>query len=127
MDLRNIPFVLLLIFVPIASGGCAFLMEDVEQFPTKYKAPTDLYNQALGEYQAGRYAEAGQLLQQYIRENPKSLLYNVALYYLGHCSQMLGDIKEAKVLYSRVIDLSGDDDFWSDQAMKRIRQIEAEQ
>jgi hypothetical protein len=38
---------------------------------------------------------------------------------------MLGNTKEAKVLYSRVIDLSKDDEFWSDQAMKRLKQIEA--
>ncbi len=124
MVLRQITLAIIVIVVPFVAGGCAFLTQDVEQFPAQYRTPTDLYNNALKEYQAGHYAEARQLFHQYIGENPKSLLYNVALYYLGHCAQMLGDTKEAKVLYSRVINLSGEDDFWSEQAMKRLKQIE---
>lgn len=114
-----------LFFLLLTSGGCAFLMEGAEPSvaPSSVKKPTDLYNQALEKYQAGNYAEARQMFHEFIGQYPDSMLFKIALYYLGHCHQMLNETKEAEVLFSRVVDTYGEDDFWGAQAMKRLKQI----
>ncbi len=114
-----------MIVLPWASG-CAML-EPVEEAAPKFKSSTELYNKALDYYQKGRYVQARELFRAYIAQYPNSELFRVALYYAGHCYQMLGDDKEALVIYNRVVATYGDADFWGEQAFKRIRQIKGEE
>jgi len=102
-------------------------MEGAEDADSASQSASEVYNRAFEKYQARHWAEARELFHQYIEFYPDSVLYKMALYYLGHCHQMLGDLKEARVLYSRVVDTYGDDDFWGAQAMKRLNQIRDEQ
>ncbi|MEI6437851.1 MAG: tetratricopeptide repeat protein [Candidatus Omnitrophota bacterium] len=107
-------------------SGCAML-EPVEEKTPVFKSSTELYNKALDYYQKGRYAQARELFGQYVAQYPDSELFKVALYYSGHCYQKLGDKKEALVIYNRVVAMYGDEDFWGEQAFKRIKQIKGEQ
>lgn len=115
---------LLIVFVLTGFSGCAALEENVaDREVSGVNSPSELYERALGAYQAGRYAEAKERFHRYISQYPESLLFKVALYYLGHCYHMVGETREAKIFYSRVVDTYGDDDFWGAQAMKRLQQI----
>ncbi|NTV29580.1 MAG: tetratricopeptide repeat protein [Candidatus Omnitrophica bacterium] len=107
----------------LLGSGCAILTDGVYDTEEPKQAPTALYNQAFARYQARNYEEAKPLFQQYIGQYPDSVLYKVALYYLAHCDQMLGELKEAEMFYSRIVDTYGEDDFWGAQAMKRIKQL----
>ena len=109
----------------VAGGGCAMLQDNTEEMP-RYKSPSELYDKALGYYQSGQYAKAKELFHQYIGQYPDSLIYKTALYELAHCYQMLGETKEALALYNRLVTTYGDQDFWGDQAMQRIKQINGE-
>lgn len=106
------------------TSGCALLMdEELSSVDAPAKKPSELYGLALSHHQAGNYAESKRLFHEFIGLYPNSLLFKVALYYLGHNYQMLGETREAEVFYSRVVDTYGDDDFWGAQALKRIQQI----
>lgn len=111
----------------LAMPGCAMLTDGIYDARTPQPTATELYNQALEKYQGRNYADARPLFQQYIGQHQDTPLYKVALYYLAHCDQMLGDAKEAEMLYSRLVDTYGDDDFWGAQAMQRIKQIKEAQ
>jgi TolA-binding protein len=113
----------------MAGSGCAMLQPDqdnAEEVP-RYKSPTELYEKALAYYQSGKYSRAKELFHQYIGQFPDSLMYPTALYELAHCYQMLGETKEALALYNRLVTTYGDQDFWGEQAMARIKQIKEEQ
>lgn len=110
-----------------AAQGCALLMETGEEAPARYKTPSALYDQALAYYQSGKYARARDLFHEYVGQYPDSRILRIAIYYLGHCYQMLGDDKEALALYNRVVTTYGDEDFWGGQAMARIKQVKGEE
>ena len=112
-----------LVFFLLGAGGCAEFLGVGDESQSSVGAPSELYNRAFEQYEAGHYAQAKELFHQFIGQYPDSQLYKVSLYYLGHCDQMLGDLKEAEVFYSRLIDTYGDEDFWGAQAMKRLKQI----
>lgn len=88
-----------------------------------FKTSTELYNKALDYYQKGRYTRARELFREYVAQYPNSAIFRIALYYSGHCYQMLGDNKEALVIFNRVVSTYGEEDFWGEQAFKRIKQI----
>ncbi|MBF0485437.1 MAG: tetratricopeptide repeat protein [Candidatus Omnitrophica bacterium] len=115
-------FIGAVLIFPLGMGGCAELT-GIEEPANSPKKPTELYNQALAVYQEGKYAEAKERFHEFLGQYPQSPLFKVALYYLGHCHQMLGDQKEALTFYNRVITTYGDEDFWSVQAAKRIKQM----
>ncbi|MFH0753479.1 MAG: tetratricopeptide repeat protein [Candidatus Omnitrophota bacterium] len=110
----------------VASSGCVMLQDDVVQALPRYKNPSELYDKALVYYQSGQYAKAKELFHQFIGSYPDSLVFKTALYELAHCYQMLGEDKQALALYNRLVTAYGDRDFWGDQAMQRIRQINGE-
>ena len=103
--------------------GCALLPAAQEETAVRYKSPSELYDKALGYYQSGQYARARELFHEYIGQYSDSKILKIAIYYLGHCYQMLGEDKEALALYNRVVTTYGDDDFWGEQALARIKQI----
>jgi TolA-binding protein len=109
--------------------GCALLpVEDEEQVAApNYKSASDLYKRAQVYYEARNYAKARDLFQEYVGQFPDSDLYKVALYYLAHSEQELGAYKEALVIYNRIITTYGDDDFWGEQAVKRVKQIKGDE
>jgi TolA-binding protein len=112
-----------LIFMAISFSSCAFLPAAQEEESVRYKSPSELYDKALGLYQSGKYAKARNLFHEYVGQYPDSKILRIAIYYLGHCYQMLGEDQEALALYNRIIATYGDEDFWGAQAMARIQQI----
>ena len=125
--MRKVSIGLALLFSSFACfAGCAMLQPSDEPAP-RFKSSTEHYNAALEHYQKGRYAKAKELFHEYVAQYPDSAIFRIALYYLGHCYQMLGEEKEALVIFNRVVATYGDDDFWGEQALNRIRQIKGEQ
>ncbi|MBF0387077.1 MAG: tetratricopeptide repeat protein [Candidatus Omnitrophica bacterium] len=118
-------FLSLLMAMLFGAAGCAML-EPVEETAPRYASSTELYNKALENYQNGKYSRAKDLFQEYIAQYPNSTIFRIALYYSGHCYQMLGEEKEALVIYNRVVATYGEDDFWGEQAFKRIGQIKGD-
>jgi TolA-binding protein len=123
MVIRLIVFFMLM----ITAQGCALLPAAQEEGILRYKSPSVLYDKALAYYQSGKYAKARDLFHEYVGQYPDSKILRIAIYYLGHCYQMLGDDKEAFALYNRVVTTYGDQDFWGEQAMARIQQLKGEQ
>jgi TolA-binding protein len=115
-------FILFMIVAGIGAGGCAMLPEQEDAAP-RYTSPSELYDRALDSYQKGQYARARDLFHEYTGQFPDSRIFRVALYYLAHCYQMLSQDKEALALYNRIVADHGDEDFWGQQALARIRQI----
>ena len=129
MRIRSFSAIVWVVLAVLTVSGCAMLetLQTGEEQPVKFKTPSEHYNRALDLYQRGHYAEARDLLHAYIGQYPQSPLFKVALYYLGHCYQMLGNDKEALAIFNRIIATYGDDDFWGEQSQKRIRQIKGEE
>jgi TolA-binding protein len=117
--------ILLLTLISFCAVGCALLpVTDEEQDAApKYKSASELYKRAQAYYEARNYAKSRDLFQEYTGQFPDSDLYKIALYYLGHSYQELGEYKDALVIYNRIITTYGDDDFWGEQAVKRVEQI----
>ncbi len=114
---------LVLLAAPLfGAAGCAML-DPQAAAPPRYKSSIELYNKALDYYEKGYYVKAKELFREYIAQDPNSEIFRIALYYSGHCYQLLGEDKEALVIYNRVISTYGPDDFWSEQALKRIGQM----
>ena len=103
------------------------MLEPAQEVASRFSSPTEHYNKALELYQKGRYARARELFHEYIARYPDSVVYRIALYYLGHCYQLLGDDREALIIFNRIVAAYGDDDFWGEQSFKRIRQIRGEE
>ena len=125
MSVRFLLALVLMTSSSVMAGGCV-LLETVDEDAPRFKTPTELYNQALDLHDRGQYEKSKIFFHQYINQYPESKLFRVALYYLGHCYQMRGDEKEAEVLYHRIIDVWGEEDFWGAMALKRLRQIKGE-
>ncbi len=115
--------ILLILFLTLNLSSCILLPAAQEEETFRYKNPSDLYDKALAYYQSGQYAKASDLFHEYIGQYPDSKVLRIAIYYLGHCYQMLGEDKDALALYNRVVTIYGDEDFWGEQAMARIKQI----
>jgi len=128
MRIRSVIPIVGVVIAVLSFSGCAVLesLQTGEERPVKFKTPTEHYNRALELYQQDNYDKARDLLHEYIGQYPESPLFKVALYYLGHCYQMLGSDKEALAMFNRIIAVYGDDDFWGEQSQKRIRQIKGE-
>jgi len=116
---------LFLMFLFMANG-CMFLPAVQDEEVARYNNPSELYDKALGYYQSGKYARARDLFHEYVGQYTDSKILRIAIYYLGHCYQMLGDDREALALYNRVVTTYGDEDFWGAQALARIKQIKGE-
>jgi TolA-binding protein len=118
------PF-LLVVTVSLGLAGCALLpaAEEEQEAAPKYRSASELYKRALAYYEDRKYAKARDLFHEYVGQFPDGDLYKIALYYLGHSYQELGEYDEALVIYNRIITTFGDDDFWGEQAAKRIKQI----
>lgn len=117
-------FVLMFSSLTFLSGCVALEVADEER--SQFKTPAALYDRALFYYDHGQYEKAKIFFHQYIAQYPDSLLFKVALYYLGHCYQMSGDEKEATTLYNRVLHRWGEDDTWGEMSLKRLHQIKGE-
>jgi TolA-binding protein len=118
--------IIFLILTLMSFSGCIFLPAAPDEETVHYKSPSELYDKALGYYQSGQYARARDLFHEYVGQYPESKVLRIAIYYLGHCYQMLGEDKEAMALYNRVVTTYGDEDFWGAQAMARIKQIKGD-
>ncbi len=114
-----------LVLGSFTAPGCVFLPAQEQEAP-RYTVPSELYEKALAQYQQRRYAQARDLFHEYVGRFPDSKLLKVAVYYLGHCYQMLGEDKDALAFYNRILVDDGDQDFWGQQAMARIKQIKGD-
>ena len=111
--------------MPLVFSACAMFDYEAAEAP-HFKTATEHYNKAMEYYHKGNYVKAQELLHEYIAKYPDSMLYRIALYYLGHCYQVQKDDKEALTIFNRIVTTYGDTDFWGGQAMKRIKQIKGE-
>src|SRR5260221_13470058 len=82
-----------------------------------------LYNEGVTLVNKGRYKQAKEVFHEYIASYEDTHLYPVSLYYLGLCYQKLNEPQQAVSIYHKVIDLSTDE-FWTQMAKQRIREIE---
>ena len=83
-----------------------------------------LYDKAQKLYQGQKYEAAQEYFHEFLAGNPDEPLRSIAMYYLGHCYQMMGDIKEAKSLYHRIVTNATGDEFWIGVARKRLEELE---
>ena len=129
LRMRHARALLLMIMTSFCAVGCALLpVEEEEQVTApNYKSASELYKRAQVYYEARNYARARDLFHEYVGQFPDSDLYKIALYYLGHSYQELGEYKEALVIYNRIITTYGEDDFWGEQAEKRVKQIKGDE
>jgi TolA-binding protein len=118
--------VIVVLMLLLTGYGCALLPAAQDEDVQRYKSPSELYDKALGFYQSGKYAKARDLFHEYVGQYSDSKILRIAIYYLGHCYQMLGEDKDALALYNRVVTTYGDEDFWGQQALARIQQIKGE-
>ena len=102
--------------------GCASV--GVNFSSGKMSSSQALYDKAQKLYQSEKYEEAKEYFHQFLSENPDEPLKTIAMYSLGYCYQMTGDIKEAKSLYHRVVTLGTGDSFWIEVARKRVEEME---
>ena len=109
-------FFVVCFFLLVSAAGCVTTSNSAA-------AGSMLYQKAERLYRAGHYSAAKEYFHEYIANYPDEDLYEVSLYYLGHCYQKLEDKKEALSLYNRVIHKYSDDDFWVQAAKKRIEEI----
>ena len=120
--MKNVFYVFLLIATLNVFPGCAST-EEISS--VALPEATTLYQKAIQQYKVRRWHEAGILFRQYIRNYPTTDLYRVALYYLGHCEQMLANKKDALLIYNSVITKFPDDDFWVAAAKRRVEEMKS--
>lgn len=113
-----------LFFLVMSSLSCAMLESSLQE-ESVLKDPFAVYERAVDYHTRGQYEKAKTLFHQYIAEEQQSSLMHIALYYLAHCYQMTQDVKQAELLYHRVMSEAQEDDFWTDMASTRISQIKA--
>ena len=100
--------------------GCVSIDKDFSLQPPQASV---LYQRAYNEYQSHHWQEASIYFHQYLREYPATDLTRVAIYYLGHCEEKLGNSKDALHLYNTILTKFPEDDFWVEAAKKRIEEI----
>lgn len=85
---------------PPASGGAVALAPGLSapsatKPPSGRPAPADIYNQALGDYQRGRFDLARQGFDEYVESYPKTDLSDDALFWAAECWSAQKKPKEA--------------------------------
>lgn len=93
---------------PPASGGAVALAPGLIPAPaTKPSsgrpAPADIYNQALGDYQRGRFDLARQGFEDYVETYPKTDLSDDALYWAAECWSAQKKPREALETFDRLL------------------------
>lgn len=101
--------------------GCASGEIDLSSAKISSQA---IYDKAQKYYQTQKYDDAKEYFHEFLAENPDEPLKTIAMYYLGHCYQMTGDLKEAKSIYNRVVTNATGDEFWIGVARRRIAELE---
>lgn len=66
-------------------------------------APAELYNQALGDYQRGRFDLARQGFEEYVETYPSTDLSDDALFWAAECWSALKNPKKALETYDRLL------------------------
>ncbi|MCL4810406.1 MAG: tol-pal system protein YbgF, partial [Thermoanaerobaculia bacterium] len=97
--------------VPQSSGGgAAPLVPDPTAAPAAgprpasgRPAPADLYNQALGDYQRGRFDLARQGFEEYVETYPGTDLSDDALFWAAECWSAQKNPKKALETYDRLL------------------------
>lgn len=80
---------------PPAAGGPSVPSAAAPKTPAGRPTPSDLYNQALGDYQRGRFELARQGFEDYVQTFPKTDLSDDALFWAAECSSALKKPREA--------------------------------
>lgn len=84
---------------PDAAGGAA----PAPRPATGRPAPADLYNQALGDYQRGRFDLARQGFEEYVETFPATDLSDDALFWAAECWSAQKNPKKALETYDRLM------------------------
>ena len=117
-----IPRLFLTLCLLILIVGCAAGSDPLS--PGTIPSSQSSYKNAQKYYQAQKYDDAKEYFHEFLAENPDEPLKSIAMYYLGHCYQMTGDIKEAKSIYHRVVTNATGDEFWIGVARRRLEDLE---
>ena len=109
------------VFILFLCAGCA----STEIVPS-LSAPsaTAVYGKGKKLYQAQKYDAAKEYLHDFLSQTPSEPLKTIAMYQLGFCYQMTGDLKEARAFYHRIVTEATGDEFWIGVARKRITEME---
>ncbi len=103
--------------------GMALLLFSTGCSSAQYSSPrTDDYLKAKDLFERGRYEEAAQHYQTYLREQPNSRLHEVILFRLGQCYRHMNNFTEARASFQALIERyqSG---FWVEQAQQELAEI----
>lgn len=114
--MRKIVFTVILLFV---TALCGFSFCGQEQSTVK------AYDAAHNLYLKGKYTEAEKEYQNFIKNNPESLLKVTALYYMAKCCAGNKDYNKAVSYYNEVI-TGYKTGFWADSAKEEIARIKKE-
>ena len=109
------------IFILFLCVGCAST-ETAPSFSTP--SATAVYDKGKKLYQAQKYDAAKEYLHDFLSQSPSEPLKTIAMYQLGFCYQMIGDLKEARALYHRIVTEATGDEFWIGLARKRVAEME---
>jgi len=93
---------------PPASGGAVALAPGLvaapaTKPPSGRAAPADIYNQALGDYQRGRFDLARQGFEDYVETYPKTDLSDDALYWAAECWSAQKKPRESLETFDRLL------------------------
>jgi tol-pal system protein YbgF len=91
---------------PPYAGGAAPIAPDLTAAPrpsTGRPAPADLYNQALGDYQRGRFDLARQGFEEYVETYPGTDLSDDALFWAAECWSAQKNPRKALETYDRLL------------------------
>lgn len=91
---------------PSAAAGAPPLAPDPASIPRPSSgrpAPADLYNQALGDYQRGRFDLARQGFEEYVETFPGTDLSDDALFWAAECWSAQKNARKALETYDRLL------------------------
>lgn len=80
--------------------------------------PRDLYKRGLASYRAGKYSEAREDFDEYLRLGPPPDYLDNAYYWIGECAYGLGRHKEALTYFGKVIKETPDGNKVPDSMLK---------
>ena len=87
-------------------------------------ASASVYEKGKKLYLAKNYDAAKEYFHDFLAQSPEEPLKTIAMYQLGFCYQMTGDLKEARAFYHRIVTEGTGDEFWIGLTHRRIDEME---
>ena len=87
-------------------------------------ASASVYEKGKKLYLAKNYDAAKEYFHDFLAQSPEEPLKTIAMYQLGFCYQMTGDLKEARAFYHRIVTEGTGDEFWIGVTRRRLEEME---